>query len=286
VTFTVVARDAQTGDVGVAVQSKFLAVGSVVPHAKAGVGAIGTQALVHIGYGTEGLRLLEAGLSPAEALRSLVTADDLPERRQVAIVGTDGSVAHHTGTGCTGYAGAIEGPGWVVMGNMLTGPEVLDEMADYLGRTDESRLAHRLVACLRAGASRGGDRRGQQSAAVLVCRPRGSYGGHGDRLVDLRIDDSTVPIEDLARILELHDLHFGHPDPDSLLPLEGEIEKQVYRALRQVGRDPGGRAGLWPVLESWAGINNVEERMTTQGMIDPVVLKLLLEQAACTEMSP
>jgi uncharacterized Ntn-hydrolase superfamily protein len=205
-TFSIVAFDPATGDLGVAVQSKYFGVGSVVPWAQAGVGAVATQSYAKIAYGSDGLRLLAAGKSPADALAELTKADDKPELRQVGIVDAQGRIAAHTGKECNGWAGHKEGRNFTVQGNLLAGEGVVAAMAEAFekARTEGGELADWLTAALKAGQAAGGDKRGQQSAALLVVRKGGGPGGDNDRFVDLRVEDNEKPIEELARLLELH----------------------------------------------------------------------------------
>lgn len=200
-TFSIVGRDTQNGDLGVAVQSKFFAVGSVVPWAKAGVGAIATQAWANTSYGPKGLTLLENGITAAQALDRLIADDDRSAKRQVGIVDAKGGVANYTGDECVEWAGAIKGENYTVQGNILAGEDVVQAMAQAFEEA-EGELAERLMTALIAGQRAGGDRRGQQSAALLVVREGGGYGGFNDRYVDLRVDDHERPIEELHRLLK------------------------------------------------------------------------------------
>jgi len=210
-TFSIVARDPATGELGVAVESKYFSVGSVVPWAKAGVGAVATQSLAKTTYGSEGLRLLEQGKSPREALDRLTAADGGRERRQVGMIDATGRTATFTGSECIAWAGHREGKDFAVQGNLLAGEPVLTAMAEAFERArkiPDSELADWLVAALTAGQAAGGDRRGQQSAALLVVRAGGGPGGDSDRAIDLRVEDHAKPIDELARLLALHkDFH-------------------------------------------------------------------------------
>jgi len=206
-TFSIVARDPATGELGVAVESKYFSVGSVVPWAKAGVGAIATQSLAKITYGSEGLVLLEKGRSPREALDALLAADGGRERRQVGMIDAAGRTAAFTGSECIDWAGHREGKNYAVQGNLLAGEAVLTAMAEAFEsarRVAGSELADWLTAALVAGQAAGGDRRGQQSAALLVVRSGGGLGGDSDRAIDLRVEDHPQPIAELARLLALH----------------------------------------------------------------------------------
>ncbi len=211
-TFSVVAYDPDTGELGVAVESKFFSVGSVVPWAKAGVGAIATQAFANTAFGPRGLQLLEMGLGARESLDVLVKADPLADRRQVGIVDAKGVPATWTGEKCNAWAGGRTGTHYTVQGNILTGKEVVDAMASAFEASAGLPLADRLVKTLLAGQASGGDSRGQQSAALLVVREKGGYGGYNDRYIDLRVDDHPRPIDELKRLLELQHVINAYSD--------------------------------------------------------------------------
>jgi uncharacterized Ntn-hydrolase superfamily protein len=273
-TFSIVARSADGLAFGVAVASKFLAVGAAVPAAEAGVGAIATQAYANLAYRSDGMAQLREGRSASLTLETLVAADDQRETRQAGIVDVAGAAATFTGSECNPWAGGVSGEGYAIQGNILTGPDVVAAMEDaWLGSDADAPLAERLLAVLRAGDVAGGDRRGRQSAAVLVVTPEGGYGGGSDVLVDLRVDDHTAPVDELARLLDLHDLYFGKPDPDTLLDLSGELAGEVRRRLADVGHIEDD---LDAALAGWAGIENYEERLVP-GKIDPLVLSKLRE---------
>ena len=202
-TFSIVAVNTASGEMGVAVASKFLAVGAVVPWARAGVGAIATQAWANTTFGPKGLELLAAGKSAKEALAALLASDPRAARRQVGLVDAKGRAAAHTGTGCFDWAGHRIGDGYTCQGNILTGRSVVDAMSAAFEQAPGD-LADRLLAALAAGDAAGGDSRGRQSAAVYVVRPRGGYGGFNDVLVDLRVDDRANPVKELLRLNKLH----------------------------------------------------------------------------------
>lgn len=205
-TFSIVAVDPQTGEIGVAVESKFLAVGSVVPWAKAGVGAVATQAWANTNYGPEGLKRLAAGEAPEAVIKKMTDADENRDQRQVAVIAADGKAANFTGSGCLDWAGGITGKNFAVQGNILAGEAVVEAMAESF-RASEGKgipLGQRLIDALRAGQKAGGDKRGRQSAALLVVRQGWGYGGFSDRFRDLRVDDHATPIEELQRVYELH----------------------------------------------------------------------------------
>jgi uncharacterized Ntn-hydrolase superfamily protein len=202
-TFSIVGFDPVTGDLGVAVESKFFGVGAVVPFAKAGVGAVATQSWANTTYGPRGLALLEAGATAEDAVRILLASDEHRDQRQLGIIDAKGKAANATGAKCNAFAGHKVGTNYAVQGNILTGQEVVDGMAAAFEKAD-GELADKLLAALEAGQKAGGDKRGQQSAALLVVRKDGGYSGYNDRLYDLRVDDHAKPIEELRRLLEVH----------------------------------------------------------------------------------
>lgn len=272
-TFSIVARSADGRAHGVAVASKFLAVGAAVPAAEAEIGAIATQAYANLAYRPQALALLRTGVSAAGVVAALTAADDGRVQRQLGVVGATGDGATYTGTGCPAWAGGVAGDGFAIQGNILTGPEVVEAMRQaWLDSASEPHLARRLLAALRAGDAAGGDRRGRQSAALLVVAKNQGYGGTSDVLVDLRVDDHPDPVGELERLLDLHTLYFGKPDPEDLLELTGGLADEVRARLTKLGYDAGrSPKELEAALESWAGIENLEERLVP-GHIDPLVL--------------
>ncbi|MFJ6199452.1 DUF1028 domain-containing protein [Micromonospora sp. NPDC092111] len=269
-TFSLVARSADGRLHGVAVASKFLAAGALVPAAEAEVGAVATQAHVNLGYGPQGLALLRSGVAAPDVLAGLVAADPGRDDRQLGVVGVSGVGATWTGPRCHEWAGGQAGDGWAAQGNILAGPQVIDAVRDaWLGGT-ALPFPQRLLAALHAGDRAGGDRRGRQSAGLLVVQRRGGYAGTGDNLVDLRVDDHPDPVTELGRLLDMHTLLFGRPDPATLLDLAGPLAGEVAGLLAAAGHPVDG-AGLDEALASWAGVENLEERLVP-GRIDPVVL--------------
>ena len=274
-TFSIVATD---GDAwGVAVASKFLGVGSAVPAAAAHVGAIATQSWANLAYRPEGLALLRAGRSAQETLDALTAADELRAERQAGVVDATGGAATFTGDNCHAWAGGVTGSvdgrwGYAIQGNILTGPEVVEAMEKaWLDTHPRAPLTRRLLAAIRAGDDAGGDRRGRQSAALLVVTEDGGYGGGSDVFADLRVDDHERPVDELARLLDLHDIYFGKADPATALPLQGELEREVRDRLAGLGHTS---ESLDAALADWAGIENYEERLIL-GHIDPLVLTQL-----------
>ena len=279
-TFSIVARDPATGDLGVAVQSKFLAVGAAVIHASAGIGAVATQALANVSYGPRGLALLEAGATADLAVEALVGSDPLADRRQLGIVDATGRVAAHTGSGCSDWAGDLAGDGFSCQGNILVSGATLDAMAATMADRLDLPLPERLVAALAAGQAAGGDARGQESAGLLVVRPGGGYGGQSDRLMDLRVDDHLSPIAELARLVGLHRRYFDQPSETELLAMDRELRTEIAERLARVtglALDAGHPDELWAALERWAGRENLEVRMVRPGSIDRMVLGVLRE---------
>lgn len=261
-TFSLVARAGNQW--GVAVASKFLAVGAAVPAAQWGVGAIATQSFANLAYRPDGLRMLAEGKTAQEVLDALTGADEQRDQRQAGVVDRNGAAATWTGAECNAWAGGRTGEGWAAQGNILTGPEVIGALADTF-ETAEGTLAERLVEALLAGDRAGGDRRGRQSAVILVVSENGGYGGGSDVLVDLRVDDHPDPVVELQRLLVLHDLYFGKPK--EVLPLTGDLAAEVADRLARLG---------FATIDDWAGVENYEERMVAGG-IDPVVLAKLRE---------
>ncbi|WIG60024.1 MAG: hypothetical protein OJF49_002772 [Ktedonobacterales bacterium] len=273
-TFSIVGRDPATGDLGIAVQSKFLAVGAVVPWARAGAGAIATQSWANTAYGPDGLNLLANGASAEEALARLTSADADPSQRQVGIVDTQGRSATYTGPGCYPWAGGIAGPNFAAQGNILVGAETVAALAETF-QSATGPLWHRLVAALAAGQRAGGDSRGQQSAALLVVRAKGGYGGFNDRLLDLRVDDHPQPIAELARLVDLFELYFLKPTSDDYLPIDAALATELQQLLTRSGDYSGPLTGAYDAatyaaLERYGARENLEERL----LHDPNDLRL------------
>jgi uncharacterized Ntn-hydrolase superfamily protein len=280
VTFSIVARDPRTGDLGGAVQSKFLSVGSLVLHGRAGAGMVATQAWANVSHGPRGLALLAAGATASQALAVLLGSDDQPGMRQAAVLDAAGRVAAHTGGDCPDWAGHQAGDGFSCQGNILVSGATVEAMAAAMRERADLELPERLVAALEAGQAAGGDARGQQSAALLVVREGGGYGGRSDRHIDLRVDDHPAPIAELGRLLALHRRYFRRPGDDELAELTGPLAAEVAGLLARRGAgqvDPGDAAALWAALEGWAGLENLEERLVRRDWIDPTTLEVLRE---------
>ncbi len=281
-TFSIVARDPQTGELGIAVQSKFLAVGAVVPWAKAGIGAIATQSWANTTYGPRGLELLARGLSAAETLEQLLADDPERAKRQVGIVPASGAPVTYTGSECFPWAGGHVGEHYACQGNILVNEETVNAMARTFEETS-GQLCDRLLAALAAGQEAGGDSRGQQSAALLVVREKGGYGGFNDRFIDLRVDDHPRPIEELARLLRLHRLYLFPPDPQDMLPIDEAIARELQELLTRSGDYHGPLSGVFDAQTREAfwhfcGRENLEERWLEGERIDRVVLTFMRER--------
>jgi uncharacterized Ntn-hydrolase superfamily protein len=268
VTFSLVACDLEARDWGVAVASKFLAVGAVVPWVAAEVGAVATQSYANVAFGPDGLELLGRGLSAQEALDRLLATDEGREQRQVGMVDGSGRAATFTGSDCHDWAGGRTGDGYAAQGNILTGEEVVSAMAVAF-EAAPGALAERLLTGLAAGDRAGGDRRGRQSACLVVHRAGAGYAGGNDVLVDLRVDDHPDPVNELARLYEIHDLLFGTTPEHDLIPLE-QVQAEVGERLAALGFD----GALEDALARWAGAANLEQRVHS-GRVDPVLLREL-----------
>jgi len=269
-TYSICGCDLSAGQWGVATQSKFLAVGSVVPWAAPHVGAIATQSYANPRYGPEGLELLREGLSAAEVVERLTAADEDHAQRQLGVVDGEGRAATFTGDGCHRWAGGRTGGGYAAQGNILVSGATVDALAETFEATTGLPLAERLLDCLDAAEAAGGDSRGRQSAALLVVERDGGYAGLSDTLVDLRVDDHPDPLGELRRLYGLHDLLFGSTPRDEWIPVDEELRAELDELLARAGH---------PDLVSWAGAENLEERVRAAGeeAIDPVVLARLRE---------
>ncbi len=284
-TFSIVAYCEDENAWGVAVASKFPAVGAVVPWARADAGAVATQAYAKLGFGPDGLALMSSGLSADAALRRLLEDDDGRETRQVALVDGRGGLAVHTGAECHEWAGHKMGAGFSVQGNLLAGEAVIDAMAaGYMQAQGE--LADRLTAALRAGEHAGGDKRGKQSAAVLVVRPAGGYGGDNDRYLDLRVDDAVEPVRQLIELVKMHHLYFQSSKPEDIIRIDSDIARELQAIMIAQGYMTGEVNGDWDevcqqVFFMLIGNENLEMRWNPsqhRKTIDRVVLEYLRER--------
>lgn len=267
-TFSIVARSADGESWGVAVASKFLAVGSAVPAAVAGVGAIATQALANVAYKGLALSHLDEGATASVALQRLLEEDDGRDHRQVGIVDLDGGAASHTGPACLDWAGGTTGEGYAIQGNILAGSEVVEAMEEaYLASDPDLPLERRLLAALRAGDDAGGDSRGRQSAAVLVVREGAGYGGLDDVAVDLRVDDHPEPIPELERLLDLHELYLVATAEEEKVEVDDALRAELDAYAVAQGRDD---------FAAWVGAENYEMRVADDlSWVDRRILEIV-----------
>jgi uncharacterized Ntn-hydrolase superfamily protein len=282
VTFSIVAWDGEADpspEWGIAVASKFLGVGAVVPWARAGAGAVATQALANLAYGPNGLELLGAGGDADSVVMELTTADPEREHRQLGVVDGAGRAATFTGSECFEWAGGQTGDGYCCQGNILTGPDVVEAMAKAF-ESSRGKLAERLLAALTAGDQAGGDRRGRQSASLLVVRAGGGYGGGIDKAIDVRVDDHAAPVPEVARLFDLHRLYFPSPEDLDYLEVDARLAEELRTRLTERGYEPRGSEGgydeaLRASLYAYMGTENLEERWTDEPRIERRVLEHL-----------
>jgi uncharacterized Ntn-hydrolase superfamily protein len=274
-TYSIAACDLEAGQWGVATQSKFLAVGSLVPWAEPHVGAVATQAYANPRYGPQGLTLLREGLAAEAVVERLTSADEEREHRQLGVVDRDGRAATYTGSECHDWAGGRTGDGYAAQGNILVSEDTVNALAETFEQTAGNALAERLLDCLDAAQAAGGDSRGQQSAALLVVEKDGGYASLSDVLVDLRVDDHDRPLEELRRIHGLHQAIFGETPREEWLPVDDKLDAELRERLSRLGFD----GELDDALFRWAGEENLEERVDRVEAIDPVVLEELRRQS-------
>jgi len=265
-----VACDLEAEQWGVSVQSKFLAVGSVVPWAEPHVGAIATQAYANPRYGPNGLALLREGLSAEQVVDRLTGEDEGRDHRQLGVVDGEGTAATYTGRECMDWAGGRTGTHYAAQGNILVSGETVDALAETF-ESSTGPLASRLIDCLAAAQEAGGDSRGQQSSALLVVQRDGGYAGLSDVVVELRVEDHERPIEELRRIYTLHDEIFGTTPRRMWVDVDDELAAELRERLATLGYD----GELSDAFTSWTGKENLEDRVDGLEQIDPVVLKAL-----------
>jgi len=270
-TYSICACDLEARQWGVAVQSKFLAVGSVVSWAEPLVGAMATQSYANPRYGPDGLRLLREGLPPEEVVARLTEADVDRAQRQVGVVDGKGRSVSFTGAACHEWAGHRTGPSYAAQGNILVSAETVDALAETFGATTDKPLAERLLDCLDAAQAAGGDRRGQQSAALLIVESDAGYAGLSDVVADLRVDDHERPLEELRRLFGIHELLFGRTPRSKWVTVDDGLRKEIEDRLAVLGFER---------LEDWAGEQNLEERVDGMDAVDPVVLDALRRKSS------
>lgn len=281
-TFSIVAYDPKNDEWGVAVQSKFVAVGAIVPFAKAGVGAIATQAYSNTSYGPKGLSLLKKGFTAEETIQKLIEYDDLKEQRQVGIVDSYGNTASFTGKECFNWAGHIVGKNYACQGNILASKKVVSSMSNAFLDT-EGDLIEKLFATLEAGQKQGGDKRGRESAAILIVKEKGAYDGGTDRYIDIRVDEHPNPIHELRKIFEIYDMCLlQRDDPNDIIKLEGEVLKIVKERLKGDGFFEGEITGDYDnktnkALKNWLHTNNFEVKEREDNYMWGSVYRFILE---------
>ena len=273
-TYSIVACDLAAGQWGVAVQSRFLAVGSLVPWAEPHVGAIATQSYANPRYGPEGLALLRTGRSAEEVVETLTSADERRAERQVGVVDSGGHAATFTGEACHEWAGGRTGDGYAAQGNILVSAATVDALAATFESNAHLELAERLIECLAAAQAAGGDRRGQQSASLLVVEKDSGYAKLTDTLIDLRVDDHERPIAELRRIFSLHRELFGVTPAEDWLDVDDALARELRDRLTKLGYS----GGLEASFADWAGAANLEERIDGITRIDPIVLQALRKE--------
>jgi len=281
-TFSLAAYDPAEEAWGIAVASKFPAAGAVVPWARAGAGAVATQSYANTSFGPRGLERMQRGLSAPSVLKELLDADPEAAQRQVGMIDSAGSPATFTGSECIPWAGGRTGDHFAMQGNILTGEETLEAMEEAFLSSDEP-FPERLLTALLAADRAGGDRRGRQSAALLVVKAEGGYGGFNDRWIDYRVDDHPDPIPQLQHLLSLHRLYFGSSEPEEQLPLEGETLDQLITILHKLAYLPSDVTALNPTamkaLRRFIGNENFEDRTNLdQHTIDLPVFTYLMKK--------
>jgi uncharacterized Ntn-hydrolase superfamily protein len=273
-TYSIAACDLDAQQWGVATQSKFLGVGSVVTWAEPQVGAVATQAYANPRYGPDGLALLREGLGAEEVVERLTSADEGRDHRQLGVVDREGRSASYTGSECMEWAGGRTGPCYAAQGNILVSAATVDAIAETFERSAGAPLAERLLDCLDAAQAAGGDRRGQQSAALLVVERDGGYAGLSDSVVDLRVDEHPRPLEELRRIYDLHQAIFGKTPREDWVEVDDALADELRRRLASLGYD----GELGDAFFAWTGNENLEERVDGVEQVDPVVLEELRRQ--------
>jgi uncharacterized Ntn-hydrolase superfamily protein len=273
-TYSIAACDLEAQQWGVATQSKFLGVGSVVTWAEPQAGAVATQAYANPRYGPDGLALLREGLSADEVVQRLTGADEGRDHRQLGVVDRDGGSASYTGSECMEWAGGRTGPCYAAQGNILVSAATVDAIAETFERTDGAPLAERLLDCLDAAQAAGGDRRGQQSSALLVVEREGGYAGLSDSVVDLRVDEHAGPLDELRRIYVMHQAIFGKTPREEWLEVDDPLAEELRDRLARLGYE----GELGEAFFTWAGNENLEERVDGVEHVDPVVLEELRRQ--------
>lgn len=278
-TYSILAIERATGALGAAVQSKFPGVGNLILHAEAGVGIIATQAFSNPRHGSDGLRLLACGATPEDVVRIVLRADEHGDERQLAVLGSDGSVAGHTGAAVEswdGFAGSAKSSDCYAHGNSLAGPEIVQRMVEAFDST-RGELSERLIAALREGQTAGGELRGQQSAALKVVRSGFGYGGAGGVLVDISVYDHAEPIEELSRCYRLHRLSYFPSATDQLVPIDDELRQELGTILSELGYlkeiPATWNEAAIAALKRFMGVENYDNRLRDDALVDLEVIE-------------
>jgi uncharacterized Ntn-hydrolase superfamily protein len=276
-TFSIVGYDPIEKEWGIAVQSKFLGVGAVVPWAKAGAGAVATQSYANTAYGPKALELMEQGKSAQETLEILLAEDPDREMRQVGLIDASGNPATFTGKLCYDWAGGVTGTHFAAQGNILVDERTVEAMARVFTETNGT-LADRLLSALDAGQEAGGDSRGKQSAAIYIVKEKGGYGSFNDRYIDLRVDDHPDPIKELIRIYQLQQLYFAPSKPERIAEIEGEIKNDLTQhlvRLSYLSNESPSNEEIINALTAYIHTENFEMREQSSGFIDLEVLEFM-----------
>jgi uncharacterized Ntn-hydrolase superfamily protein len=281
-TFSIVAYDPDVNAWGIAVASKFPAVGAVVPWAQVGAGAVATQSYANTSYGPRGLSMMGSGISAQKALDALIEEDQDQALRQVGMVDASGNAATFTGEDCFEWAGGLTGEHFAVQGNILKGPQVIETMAETFKASDQP-FPEKLHAALLAADRAGGDRRGRQSAAILIVKPQGGYAGYNDQWIDYRVDDHDDPVPKLGELLKLHRLYFEKSEANDVLTIEGEVLDRLQHIMIDLGYDLSGNGEYdqqtRSALREFVGNENFEDRTDVEnGEMDAPVYKYLIEK--------
>jgi uncharacterized Ntn-hydrolase superfamily protein len=280
-TFSIVGYDPKTEELGIAVQSKFIGVGAVVPWAKAGIGAVATQSYANTSYGPAGLKLMEEGRTAQEALDILISNDEGRAKRQAGIVDAKGNAATYTGEECFDWAGGVTGQNFAVQGNILVSKETVEAMGNTFQKTEGS-LAYRLTQALDAGQEAGGDSRGRQSAALLIVKDKGGYAGYNDRAIDLRVDDHPDPIKELIRIFNLHQLYFEPTKQEEIITIDAAMKMILTEQLSKLqylsAQGEITDEVLFKALTDFIHTENFEEREQETGKIDLKVYEFIKQK--------
>jgi uncharacterized Ntn-hydrolase superfamily protein len=281
-TFSIVAYDPEQNAWGIAVASKFPAVGAVVPWAQSGAGAVATQSYANTAYGPRGLAMMGSGISAQQALDTLISEDEDRALRQAGFVDAEGNAATFTGEDCFEWAGGLTGDHFAVQGNILAGPGVVEAMADSY-RSSKQPFPERLHAALLAGDRAGGDRRGRQSGALFIVKPQGGYAGMNDRWIDYRVDDHEHPVPELGELLKLHHLYFEKSEPEDVLPIEGKVLQHLQQMMIDQGYELAASGEFdqqtQKALREFVGNENFEDRTDIEGgQIDAPVYNFLVDK--------